>query len=172
VDEIVGVNQCGFRHNRSFAFVRYWKRREYNDTVHWLFVDFKKAHDSVRREVLYNILMKFGEPMKQVRLIKMCLNESYSKVRIGKYLSDNFFIQNGCFIATFFNFALVYAFRKVQENHVGLKLNEIHQLMVYADDVNLLVYNIHNIKKNRGTLINASKEVVLEVNTRKLKISL
>jgi hypothetical protein len=51
-------------------------------------------YDSVRREVLYNILIEFGVPMKFVRLIKMCLNETYSKVRIGKHFSDNFPIQN------------------------------------------------------------------------------
>jgi hypothetical protein len=44
---------------------------------------------------LYNILMEFGVPMKVVRLIKICLNESYSKVRIGKHLFDNFPVQNG-----------------------------------------------------------------------------
>jgi hypothetical protein len=43
----------------------------YNETVHQLFVDFKKAYDSVRREVLYNILIEFGVPLKLVRLIKM-----------------------------------------------------------------------------------------------------
>ena len=41
--------------------------------VHQLFVDFKKAYDSVRGEVLYNILTEFGIPMKLLRLIKMCL---------------------------------------------------------------------------------------------------
>jgi hypothetical protein len=44
---------------------------------------------------LYNNLIGFGVPMKPVRLIKMCLNEAYSKVRIGKNLSDSFPIQNG-----------------------------------------------------------------------------
>jgi hypothetical protein len=80
---------------RSFAFVRYWRKLEYNETVHQLFVDFKKAYDSVRREVLHNILIEFGVPMKLVRTIKMCLNKTYSKVRVGKYLSDNFPIKKG-----------------------------------------------------------------------------
>jgi hypothetical protein len=52
---------------RFSAFIRYW---EYNETVHQLFIDFKKACDSVRREVLYNIPIEFGVPMKLVRLIK------------------------------------------------------------------------------------------------------
>jgi hypothetical protein len=64
------------------------KKWEYNGMVHQLFIDFKKAYDSINREVLYNILLEFGIPKKLVRLIKMCLNETYSKVCIGKLLSD------------------------------------------------------------------------------------
>ena len=45
--------------------------------VHQLFIDFKKAYNSVGREVLYNILMEFGIDVKLVRLIKMCLNGIY-----------------------------------------------------------------------------------------------
>jgi hypothetical protein len=57
---------------RSFAFVKYWRRnRSTNETVHQLFIDFKTAYDSVRREVLRNILIEFGVPMKLDRLIKM-----------------------------------------------------------------------------------------------------
>jgi hypothetical protein len=52
------------------------KKWEYNETVQQLFIDFKTAYDSVRGEVLCNILIEFGVPMKLVRLIKMCLSET------------------------------------------------------------------------------------------------
>jgi hypothetical protein len=54
-------------------------------SVQWrecqLFIDFKKTYDSVMRAALYNILIKFGIPMKLVRLLEICLNEACSKVR-------------------------------------------------------------------------------------------
>jgi hypothetical protein len=62
------------------------KKWEYTETVHQLFIDFKKASDSTRREVLYNILIEFGVPMKLAGLTKICLNETCSKVCIGKQL--------------------------------------------------------------------------------------
>jgi len=65
------------------------KNWEYNEGVHQLFIEFKKAYDSVRREVLYN-LIEFGIPMKLVRPTEMCLNETYSRVQVGKHLSDIF----------------------------------------------------------------------------------
>ena len=54
------------------------------------FIDFKKAYDSVRREVLYNMLIELSIPMKLVRLTKMCLTETCNSVRVGKNLSDIF----------------------------------------------------------------------------------
>ena len=58
------------------AFVKCSRKKwVQNETMQQLFIDFKKAYDSVMREILYNILTKFGIPMKVVMIIKMCLNE-------------------------------------------------------------------------------------------------
>jgi hypothetical protein len=75
-EEIIGDHHCGFRRNRSTTdhivsirqiFEKKWK---YNEAVHQLFIDFKKDYDSVRREVLYNILIEFGIQMKLIRVTK------------------------------------------------------------------------------------------------------
>jgi hypothetical protein len=83
-------------------------------------------------------------------------------------LSDSFPIQYGliqgdALSPLLSNFTLEYAIRKVQENQVGVKLNGAHQLLAYADDVNLLRDNLDTIKKNKETLIDASKEVGIEI---------
>jgi len=68
-----------------------------------------------------------------------------------------------------FNFALEYAIKRVQANQNGLKLNGTHQLLVYADDVNILGGSVHTIKENAEALAVARKEIGLEVNADKTK---
>jgi hypothetical protein len=68
-----------------------------------------------------------------------------------------------------FNFALEYAFRKVQENQVSLELNWTHQLSIYTDDVNLLGDSVNTIKENSETLLEVSMDIGLEINAEKTK---
>jgi hypothetical protein len=150
------------------------KKGEYNGMVLQLLIDFKKAYDSVKREVLYNILLEFGIPKRLVRLIKMCLNETYSKVHVGELLSDKFPKQNGlkqgdALSPLLFNFSLEYAIRKVQENGFSSELNGTHQLLIYADDINLLRDSINTIKENIEILLEASGDIGLEINAEKTK---
>ena len=69
-----------------------------------------------------------------------------------------------------FNFALEYAIRRVQENRIGLPLNGKHQLLVYADDVNILREKLQIVRENTEIFIKASKDTGLEENLEKKKI--
>jgi len=63
--------------------------------VHQLFIDFKKAYESIRGEDLFNILVEFGIPVQIVGLIKMCVTERNSRVWGGQHLTDMFLVENG-----------------------------------------------------------------------------
>jgi hypothetical protein len=99
---LLGIISVGFDVKNQlliifFALVRYCRKngstmRQY---IRYVFIDFKKAYDSVMREVLYNILTEFEVLVKLVRLIKMCSNETYIKACTDKYLSGAPTIQNG-----------------------------------------------------------------------------
>ena len=66
-----------------------------------------------------------------------------------------------------FIFAVQYAIRRVQVDQDGLKFNGTHQLLVYADAVNIMEGSVHTIKRNTEAVAVASKEVGLEVNADK-----
>jgi hypothetical protein len=93
-DEIIGDHQYRFGCSRSMTSRIIYihqileKKWEFSGMIHQLFIDFKKAYDSIRREVLYNILNEFGISKKLAGIIKTCLNETCSTVNIGINLSD------------------------------------------------------------------------------------
>jgi len=96
----------------------------------------------------------------------MYLTERYSRVRVGKNLSDMFPIRNGlkqgdALSPLLFKFVLEYAIRRVQVNQEGLKLNGTHLLLAYADDVNILGGSVHTVKENAESLVVDINEIGL-----------
>ena len=94
----------------------------------------------------------------------MCLNEKYSGDRVGKYLSDMFPVKNGLkqgdvLPPLLSSFALLYAIRRFQLHQDGLKLNGVIQLVVYADEINILGGSVHTKKKYTKALVIPSKEI-------------
>jgi hypothetical protein len=91
-----------------------------------------------------------------VRLIKTCSTETHSEVSTNKHLPKALRFQNGmkqgdALSPLLFNFALEYSIREVQENKVGLELNGIHQLLIYAAADNLLEKTTNITKKYRSS---------------------
>jgi len=101
-------------------------------------------------------------PTKLVRLIKIRLTETYSRVRVGENVTDRLPIKNvlkrrDTLSPILFNFALEYAIRSVQVNQDGLKLNGTHRLRAYANDVNKLEGSIYTLKENAEALVVATR---------------
>jgi len=122
--------------------------------MHQLYIDWNKAYDSVWREVLYNILTEFGISVNLVRLIKICLNATYSTVWVGKHLSGIFPVQNGlkqgdALSLLLSNLALEYTISRVQANQEGLKLLGTHQLLINGDGFNILGESKHTVRKTQ-----------------------
>jgi len=89
-------------------------------------------------------------------------------------VSDRFPVRNGLkqgdtLSPMLFNFALEYTITRVQVNQDGLKLNGTHQLLAYANDVNILGGSILTLKENAEALVAAIMEIGLEVNADKTK---
>ncbi|KAJ4431020.1 hypothetical protein ANN_19613 [Periplaneta americana] len=80
--------------------------------------------------LFYDTLIEFAIPKKLDRLSKLCLSETYSRVRIGQ--------QGDALSRLLLSFALENAIRKVLDKRESLELNGLHQLLGYADGVNML----------------------------------
>ena len=107
----------------------------------------------------------FGIPKKLVRLIKMRLSETYSRVRVGRFLSHAFprhcgLKQGYALSPLLLNFDLEYANRRVQENTMDLELIVKHKLLIYAYDVNILGENLQTVRENTDFLLRINKTLV------------
>lgn len=100
-EESIGEYQCGFKYNRSVTDQIYTLKElqticyEYKIELHAIFIDFKRAHDSVNRKWLYESMHKLDIPQKLIEMVKMALKGSKNRLRIRGKLSNTFEVSSG-----------------------------------------------------------------------------
>lgn len=175
VQEIIDDYQTGFMKNKStddqiFCLRQLLEKRiEYNKSTHLLFIDFKKAFDSLHRIEIYNALLQLGIPKKLINLIKICMTNTNNQVRTPLGMTEKFETKSGVkqgdgLSPIIFNLALQYALKKIvrqEANGIGI------QLLAYADDIVIFGENSREIEACLKTLEEECGKLGLEINRNK-----
>ena len=168
-ESIIASYQCGFRKNRStinqiFTLRQIMeKTKVFNIETHHLFIDFRSAYYTVKREGLYNAMSEFNIPNKLVRLTRMTIENTKSRVRIQSDLTDPITAKKGLrqgdsLACLLFNLALEMAVRKA-----GIQTNvtifyKLVQLLAYADDIDIIARSRRALKEAFLSLERAARE--------------
>ena len=182
VEENLGEYQCGFRKGRSTIeqlsvigqIIE--KKYEYRQNFWQLFIDFKKAYDSIHRESLYNIMDEVGIPKKLIGLTKMCMENTQYQIRVDNTLSEAFEVNSGlkqgdALSPLLFNLALEKTIREMQKEPTGITIGERKmQVLGFADDLNILGSSLNDTKRAAQVLEQAAGKVGLKINKEKTKI--
>ena len=189
IDQILRKNQAGFRKERSCIQQIHILRRimeganANNIPLLITFIDFKKAFDSVNRNMMFAILRHYGIPEKIVRAIKLMYEDTTSRVYIEGKLSEQFKVTTGVLqgdvlAPSLFIIVMDYVM-SLSEKDFGfithprqssrnpeIKINDLD----YADDIALLENNIKRAQDQLDQMSKTAKEVGLEINVNKTKI--
>ena len=180
VENIIGCYQAGFRPGRStinqiFSLRQIGeKMSEFNISTHYLFIDYKGAYDSIRREYLYKAMLEFGIPETIVRIIKLIMTDTESQIKIQSTLSPVFKIFNGvrqgdALACLLFNIVLESVIRRSSVQTRGTIFYKSTQLIAYADDIVIIGRSLDSVKEAFQSLEVASKEAGLIINESKTK---
>ncbi|XP_038116806.1 uncharacterized protein LOC119769006 [Culex quinquefasciatus] len=154
-ETFVGEYQCGFRAGRSTTDQMFTLRqildkfREYNLQTHHLFIDFKAAYDSVKRNEIWKIMVEHGFPAKLIRLIRATLDGAKSSVRIANETSEAFVTLDGlkqgdALSNLLFIIALEGAARRAGVQRNGTLITKSHMLL----DTLTTSTSLNNIKRS------------------------
>lgn len=177
-ENIIGQYQCGFRKNKSTTDALHIitqileKSYEFNIHIHILFIDFRRAFDSVNREKLIQEMQEMKIPTKIIRLTKMTLECNTAVVRTSEGDTDEISCNSGvkqgdALSAELFNIAVESLYRKM--NCKGtININET-QMIAYADDVALISRTKFGLINTFKQLRELAADIGLEVNSQKTK---
>ncbi|KAI5714830.1 hypothetical protein M8J77_006182 [Diaphorina citri] len=180
VEAKMGPQQAGFRGNRSTVDQIHIFRqilskcREFNVPVHGLFVDLKKAFDSIKREEIWKEMKKLSIPKKLINLTRITTEDTKCLVRVNGKLSEPFNVETGvkqgdCTSPLLFNLILEKVIRSISVMNTGITIGEKFNILAYADDVILIGKSEDEIKEMLTVMINTIKPFGLEVNFEKTK---
>ncbi|XP_020806218.1 uncharacterized protein LOC110182509 [Drosophila serrata] len=180
-EALIGPYQCGFRPGKStmdqiFTLRQILEKSYENqiDTYH-LFVDYKAAFDSPRRDRLYAAMSELGIPAKLIRLCMMTLSNTISSVRVGNDQSETFYTKCGLrqgdsLSCMLFNILMESIIRKAGVHRTGTILtNRCVQLLGYADDIDIIGRTKRDVTAAFGAIEKESAKVGLAVNMDKTK---
>lgn len=179
-ESFVGEYQAGFRAGRSTTDQMFTLRqildkfREYNLQTHHLFVDFKAAYDSVKRNELWQIMLEHGFPTKLIKLIRMMLDGSKSCVRIAGETSVAFVTLDGlkqgdALSNLLFNIALEGAVRRANVQRNGTIITKSHMLLGFADDIDIIGIDRRAVEEAFRPLKREAARLGLIINSAKTK---
>jgi sorting nexin-29 len=169
-ENIIGNYQCGFQKNRSTTNQIFTLRQILENN---LFIDFKSAYDTIKREQLYNA-SEFNIPNKLIRLTQMTMENTKSQVRNQSDLSDSVTTKEGLrqfdsLACLLFNLALGKVVRNAGIQTNGTIFYKSVQLLAYADGIDIIARSQTAIKEAFLSLERAAVEMGLKINEEKTK---
>ena len=158
IDSHLTEEQCGFRSARGTTDATFTvrqlfeKSKERRTPIHWNFVDFKAAFDTIWREALWKCLRSTGADKVLVELIEYMYNQSKCAVIVNGKISEWFEVmtgvRQGCLLSpSLFNLFLELIMKDVQNLDSGIQMGHIHINNIrYADDTTLLDHDIDHLQ--------------------------
>ncbi|EYC38488.1 hypothetical protein Y032_0714g1764 [Ancylostoma ceylanicum] len=177
---ILPPEQAGFR--RNFSTVDHIqtittlleKSYEFNVSIYFMFIDFKKAFDSVELPALWDAMESFGFDQGLIKLAQLLYANGRAAARIGddwaEFQVERGVRQGDSLSPLLFNVVLQYGLNNVPWQGRGLRLNgRLLSYLAYADDVVLIANNVTELTEMATALSDSASSIGLEINFAKTK---
>jgi endonuclease/exonuclease/phosphatase family metal-dependent hydrolase len=177
-ERMIGEYQSGFREGRGTIDQVFTIRQimekfyEHDIDLHFLFIDFQQAFDSVKRAKMYQVLEEFGVPRKIIRLVKMTMDGTRARVKITGRMGESFTFNTGVkqgdsLSAVLFIITLHRVFKEMGDRRTIF--NGLKQILAYADDVAVVARNVAVLKETFREIERVAETLGLMVNIGKTK---